>query len=88
MATAARVGRGPCPFCREPVTFKKSSGALLNFKCDACFSSGYAEPGGTTHDAWAKTIKPFAPEAAPPGPAPTGGDPAPPAKPKSFLDQL
>lgn len=71
MATVAeRVGRGPCPNCGELLTFKRSAGKLLNFKCDACCSSGYSEPGGSTHDKWARTIKPFAAEAAPPISAP------------------
>lgn len=85
MATVAeRVGRGPCPNCGEPVTFKRSAGKLLNFKCDACASSGYSEPGGDCHEKWARAIKPFAP-AAPAGntePDPPASAPAPKAKPK------
>lgn len=41
-----KVGRGPCPSCGEPVAFRKSSGGMLTHKCDACDSSGYAEPNG------------------------------------------
>ncbi len=60
MATVAkRVGRGPCPNCGESVTFKCSAGQLLNFRCDACCSTGYCEPGGSCDAAWSKTIKPF-----------------------------
>ena len=66
---AKRVGRGPCPYCREAVTFKVSAGGLLNFKCDACQGSGYAEAGGSTYKAWSRSIKPF--EAADPAPEPT-----------------
>ena len=46
-----KVGRGFCPFknCGEPVTYRRSSGGKLTFKCDACDRSGYAEPGGSGH---------------------------------------
>lgn len=82
MATVAeRVGRGPCPHCGELVTFKRSSGKLLNFKCDACCSTGYCEPGGACHGKWSKTIKPFAADPAPsPGPAPESTPTPAPAK--------
>lgn len=54
---AERAGRGSCPQCREPVTFKKSSGGLLRYACDACQTSGYAEPGGDGFRRWSATIK-------------------------------
>jgi hypothetical protein len=81
-APAKRAGRGPCPYCAEPVTFKVSAGGLLNFKCDACQGSGYAEQGGTTYRAWQKGIKPF--ESADPAPAdpPAKPEPAPAPKPR------
>lgn len=80
-ATSEKVGRGLCPnaHCGEPVTYRKSAGSMLTHKCDACDSSGYAEPGGAAYAARMATIK-NAPEPAPassPAPAPT---PAPAAK--------
>lgn len=75
-SVAERVGRGPCPNCGESVTFKRSAGKLLNFRCDACCSTGYAEPAGPTHAKWARTIKPF--EGAP-APAPAADPPPEPA---------
>jgi hypothetical protein len=74
---AQRIGRGPCPHCAEPVTFKKSSGGKLTFSCDACFATGYAEPGGPTFAAWSKTIRPFESDPAPARPAPAAADPVP-----------
>lgn len=46
-----KVGRGFCPFknCAEPVTYRRSSGGKLTFRCEACDRSGYAEPGGSGH---------------------------------------
>lgn len=86
---AERVGRGPCPNCGESVTFKRSSGGLLNFRCDACCSTGYAEASGPAYRKWSRTITPFEPaDPAPapgpaPGPAPTPA-PAPPTKRAAF----
>lgn len=77
---AERVGRGPCPHCGETVTFKRSSGKLLNFRCDACCSTGYSEPGGSAHSEWERAIKSDRPAAqpapgtsAPKAPAPRAG---------------
>lgn len=50
-ATSEKVGRGTCPNdrCGEPVTYRKSAGGMLTHKCEACDSSGYAEPGGDAY---------------------------------------
>lgn len=56
-APAIKVGRGTCPQCHEPVTFKSSAGGLLRYTCDCCDTSGYAQPNGTGFKAWSKTIK-------------------------------
>lgn len=76
-ATSEKVGRGTCPSCGEPVTYRKSLGGMLTHKCDSCDSSGYAEPGGAAFKARMLTIK--NPEAAP---APAATAAAAPAKPK------
>jgi hypothetical protein len=82
---AKKEGRGPCPNCGEPVTFKRSGGGKLTFTCDAdeCDSSGYAEPGSGMEKKWLASITKKA-SAAPepePGPAPA---PAKPAKAAAF----
>lgn len=53
-----KVGRGFCPFknCNEPVTYRRSSGGKLTFKCDGCDRSGYAEQGGSGHTHCLSTI--------------------------------
>lgn len=80
MATPAeRVGRGPCPHCGVPVTFKRTTGKLLRFNCDSCLSSAYAEPGGSTYKKWLPTIQADADDTPPPTAAP---DPVPAPKPK------
>lgn len=89
--TSEKVGRGVCPFtgCGEPVTYRKSSGGKLTFRCDACDRSGYAEPGGTGYRDCLATIK--GATAATPSPSPAGAPtPQPPAAPKarSFMDSL
>ncbi|MCM2250836.1 MAG: hypothetical protein NDJ19_00615 [Ramlibacter sp.] len=66
---AEKVGRGPCPHCGEPVTFKRTTGGKLSFSCDAddCDSSGYAEPDSGQYRRWMASVrKPAA--AAPPAP--------------------
>jgi predicted RNA-binding Zn-ribbon protein involved in translation (DUF1610 family) len=65
-APAEKVGRGECPTCGETVTFRKSTGGLLSHKCDACDSSGYAQPGGLAYTKAMKSI-----ERETPAPAPT-----------------
>jgi hypothetical protein len=69
-ATSEKLGRGACPFkgCDEPVTFRRSSGGKLTFKCDACDQSGFSEPGGVGYTAALATIKRIA--APTPAPAP------------------
>lgn len=62
-ATSERVGRGECPNCAAPVTYRRSAGGYLTHKCEACDSSGFAEPGGAAHALRMATIK--APAAAP-----------------------
>lgn len=61
-----KVGRGPCPSgCGATVSFRKSSGGMLTHKCDACDSSGYAEPNGDAYKARMKTMQAIAPESVP-----------------------
>lgn len=55
-ATSEKIGRGKCPHCGEPVTYRRSAGGYLTHKCEACDSSGYAEPGGTAYKARMATI--------------------------------
>jgi len=57
--TSERVGRGPCPFkgCDEPITYRKSSGGKLTYRCDVCDRSGYAEPGGSGFQSLLASIK-------------------------------
>lgn len=104
-ATSEKVGRGSCTHvgCGEPVTYRKSSGGMLTWKCDGCDSSGYAQPGGTRYAACMATIKPTpaaggasgAPSPAVPAwykttesaPAPAAPAPAT-AKPRSLLESL
>lgn len=77
-APAKRAGRGPCRFCREPVTYKVSAGGLLNFKCDGCQGSAYAPPRTKLFRDWMAEVTPFpedeadqpAPIAQPKQPAP------------------
>lgn len=66
-----KVGRGICPSvgCGAPVTYRRSSGGMLTHRCDACDSTGYAEPGGTAYAARMATIK--KPASDPPAPEPT-----------------
>ena len=78
--TAERVGRGPCPHCGQPVTFKRTSGKLLRFNCDNCLSSAFADPGGSAHKQWLPTIKADATDAQAPAPNDPPTKPAP--KPK------
>lgn len=101
-ASAEKVGRGSCTHCGEPVTYRRSSGGKLTWKCDGCDSSGYAEPGGKHHADCMATIKQpaaggasGAPSTAvptahkPPAAAPAPAAPAPaPAKPRSLLESL
>ena len=79
-ATSEKVGRGACPSCGEPVTYRKSAGGMLTHKCDACDSSGYAEQGGTAYAARMKTIhqptKAPDPETKPEPPPPAAKKPA------------
>ncbi len=66
MAKAApKAGRGPCPQCGEPVTFRTSAGGMLKYKCDACDSAGYAEQGGTAYAKWQASITKPEPAPAP-----------------------
>lgn len=62
-----RVGRGTCPEvgCGAAVTYRKSSGGMLTHRCDACESSGYAEPGGAAYQRRMATVKGNEPEPAP-----------------------
>lgn len=76
-ATSERVGRGPCPVkgCAASVTFRRSAGGFLTYKCGACDSSGFAESGGQAYKAQmaAMTVE-SDPEPAPtptPTPKPT-----------------
>jgi hypothetical protein len=55
--TSEKVGRGACPCCGEPVTYRTSKGGLLTHRCDNCDSNGYAEPGGIAYKARMSTIK-------------------------------
>lgn len=74
---AEKVGRGKCPQCDEPVTFKRSSGGLLTYACDCCDTSGYAQPGGAGFAAWSKSIKGAEPEPKAPAPPAASPEPAP-----------
>ena len=67
-ATSEKVGRGTCTHvgCGEPVTYRRSSGGMLTYKCDGCDSSGYAEPGGSRYAACMATIKTPATPSPPP----------------------
>lgn len=47
--TSQRVGRGPCPLCAEIITYRRSTGGKLTFKCDDCGISGFCEPGELAH---------------------------------------
>lgn len=73
-ATSEKVGRGLCPnaHCGEPVTYRRSAGGMLCHRCEACDSTGYAEPGGSAYKARMATIKGAAP-APSPAPAPVPG---------------
>ena len=55
-ASSEKVGRGLCPSCGAPVTYRKSSGGMLTHKCDNCDSSGYCEPGGDAYKKRMATI--------------------------------
>jgi hypothetical protein len=69
--TAERLGRGPCPHCAETITFRRSSGGKLTWRCDACESSGYAEQGGPAFTALMAQITKAAASPEPSGtPAP------------------
>ena len=71
--TSERVGRGPCPFkgCDEAITYRRSSGGKLTYRCDVCDRSGYAEPGGSGFLALMASIKKSdAPPGAPADPVP------------------
>lgn len=68
---AVRVGRGPCPLCAETITFKRSAGGKLTWRCDVCDVSGFAEPTGPGEDRLLKTITGFKKaDPTPPEPAP------------------
>jgi hypothetical protein len=73
--TSEKVGRGACPCCGEPVTYRKSKGGLLTHRCDNCDSTGYAEPGGIAFKARMATVK----QDTPP-PAASGSPVEPPTK--------
>jgi hypothetical protein len=81
--TSEKVGRGACPCCGEPVTYRTSKGGLLTHRCDNCDSNGYAETGGIAFKRRMATIK--TDTAAPPGspvePEPKKAAPPPPTKP-------
>lgn len=87
-ATSEKVGRGLCPCCDEPVTYRRSKGGLLTHRCDNCDSTGYAEPGGLAHKARMATIKAEAPAAPEPTPAPAPTPTPKPARKAFSLDQL
>ena len=76
-----KVGRGRClsvidekgNVCDQPVTYRRSAGGYLTHKCEACDSTGYAEPGGNSYKARMATIQPSvtnepAPATEPPKP--------------------
>lgn len=94
--TSGKVGRGAClnPKCGEPVTYRRSKGGLLSWKCDGCDHSGFAQPGGDYFRDAIATIKGQAiPAPAPKAPAlepelPPHAIPAPPKRAASFFDQL
>lgn len=79
--TSQRVGRGPCPVCSETITYRRSTGGKLTFKCDDCGISGFCEPGELAHQKLMAAIVTRDPEQLPAlAPAlPV----APPAKPKT-----
>lgn len=68
-AASEKVGQGPCPSCSEPVWFRRSTGGMLSHRCEACDSSGYADPRGSAFKARMASIKRAEPEPEP-APAP------------------
>jgi hypothetical protein len=58
-AASEKVGRGTCPMhgCGEPVTYRKSSGGLLTWRCDGCDSSGFMDARGSAYSRSLDTIK-------------------------------
>jgi hypothetical protein len=65
-----------CPHCGEAITYRKSSGGMLKYKCDECQSSGYAEPGGKAFAAMHSSIR-FDKPPEPPEPEPKAAEPPP-----------
>lgn len=59
-AASEKVGRGVCPMhgCGEPVTFRKSGGGLLTWRCDGCDSSGFMDPRGSAYQRSISAMKP------------------------------
>ncbi len=86
---AAKAGRGPCPNCSTPLTFKLSAGGLMKFDCDECESSGYAHPDGATYAKWQASMTARAPQHTPaplPTPEPTPAPTAAPRRASSVFD--
>ena len=82
-----KAGRGPCPHCGEAVFFRSTASQKLTFDCEACDSSGFAEPGGKCFKAWASRMTPMDGKATP-GPAPSPAPAAPAARSVFSLGQL
>jgi hypothetical protein len=69
-AASEKVGQGPCPSCGEPVWFRKSTGGMLSHRCEACDSSGYADPRGSAYAARMASMTKAEPKTPEPAPAP------------------
>ena len=84
-----KAGEGPCPSCSRPVFFRSSASGKLQYSCDGCDSSGYADPGGQAHAKWSASItKPADPPTGDPAPQPAATKPRPKPAPASSVFEL
>ena len=82
--TSEKLGRGKCVCCGDAVTYRKSKGGKVTFRCDSCDMSGFMEHGGGAHQRAIATIAGSAPAENKPAPA---GAPAPKPKAAAFSMQ-
>jgi len=75
------LGTMPCPdpACRREVWVSETAAGKLAYRCFACQSGNFAEPGGKAHRRWSSAITPVEgvePQkpAAAPAPPPTSDD--------------
>jgi len=86
-----KAGRMACEVkgCGELVWVRRTGAGKLAYRCEACGSGHFAEPGDKAHRAWVKTMTPHVDDEDEPPAPPANKKPA--TKPEKLpfgLDQL